>query len=222
MTSTSHRKVADAKTPSTMRRGRPTPEQAAKIADKILAKARELFLSQGYAETSMDAVALAASVSKPTLYSRFPTKPDLFEAIVRDRLSVWRTDGETDYDAEDMPIGDWLNLVAVRHLAAFSSPEVRAFDHLLLSEAPRFPELARSFYALGYRGAVLRVANRLAAAGRPNGEPTQNAETIAHLLISGLLGWHRMEAMLRDVTADERRQFAERIVALTMQGRAAW
>ncbi|MBK3443166.1 TetR/AcrR family transcriptional regulator [Pseudomonas lactis] len=48
----------------------------------ILESAKSLFLGKGYAHTSMDAVALAAGVSKLTVYSHFTDKETLFTAAV--------------------------------------------------------------------------------------------------------------------------------------------
>lgn len=48
----------------------------------ILDAAKSLFLSNGYASTSMDAVAAEAGVSKLTVYSHFNDKETLFSAAV--------------------------------------------------------------------------------------------------------------------------------------------
>jgi TetR/AcrR family transcriptional repressor of mexJK operon len=48
----------------------------------ILDAAKTLFLSKGYANTSMDAVAAEAGVSKLTVYSHFNDKETLFSAAV--------------------------------------------------------------------------------------------------------------------------------------------
>lgn len=56
--------------------------------EQILRAARGLFLAQGYARTSMDAVTLAAGVSKQTLYSYFPSKAELIAAIVSQELGA--------------------------------------------------------------------------------------------------------------------------------------
>ncbi|MFT5033521.1 MAG: AcrR family transcriptional regulator [Bermanella sp.] len=47
-------------------------KQATTVA--ILRQARELFLSQGYEETGMDEIAVAAGVSRTTLFNYFPSK----------------------------------------------------------------------------------------------------------------------------------------------------
>jgi AcrR family transcriptional regulator len=42
----------------------------------------ELFLEHGYGGTSMDAIALAAGVTKPVVYACFPSKAELFGALL--------------------------------------------------------------------------------------------------------------------------------------------
>jgi AcrR family transcriptional regulator len=49
----------------------------------VLDAALPLFAEHGYDAVSMQAIADAAAVSKPVLYSCFPSKEDLFEALVR-------------------------------------------------------------------------------------------------------------------------------------------
>src|SRR3954462_7448486 len=55
--------------------------QGSKPAQIVLA-AKDLFTSQGFGTTSMDAIARTANVSKATLYAHFSGKEELFAAIV--------------------------------------------------------------------------------------------------------------------------------------------
>lgn len=60
--------------------GRPRdPETERRILDAAL----QLLRSDGYTRMSVDAVALAAGASKPTIYRRWPTKADLATAALR-------------------------------------------------------------------------------------------------------------------------------------------
>ncbi|RYI13091.1 MAG: TetR/AcrR family transcriptional regulator, partial [Acetobacteraceae bacterium] len=47
---------------------------------QIFDAALTVFAAQGYSGTTMDAVAAGAGVTKPTLYSYFPSKESLFQA----------------------------------------------------------------------------------------------------------------------------------------------
>jgi AcrR family transcriptional regulator len=49
---------------------------------QVLDAALDLFLRHGYEGTSMDAIARAAGVTKPVVYACFPSKDDLFRALL--------------------------------------------------------------------------------------------------------------------------------------------
>ena len=51
--------------------------------DQILAGARRVFLRDGFAASSTDAIAAEAKVSKRTLYAYYPSKEDLFVDVLR-------------------------------------------------------------------------------------------------------------------------------------------
>ena len=65
------------------------PRQRRKHArpQELLDAALELFVQNGYAATHSDEVARRAGVSKGTLYLYFPSKEELFKAVVRATLS---------------------------------------------------------------------------------------------------------------------------------------
>ena len=60
---------------------RPLRRDAEVNLGRILAAARDVFAEQGY-DASMEAIATRADVGVGTLYRRFPTKADLFNAVV--------------------------------------------------------------------------------------------------------------------------------------------
>lgn len=49
----------------------------------VLDAAFDVFLKHGYEGTSMEAIATAAGVTKPVVYACFPSKEELFEALLR-------------------------------------------------------------------------------------------------------------------------------------------
>ncbi len=58
-----------------------TSEQAAETRDAVLRAARQHFAENGYAATSLNAIAAAAGVSKGALFHHFASKEDLFLAV---------------------------------------------------------------------------------------------------------------------------------------------
>ena len=55
---------------------------AAARREQLLESAMEIFAAQGFHETSMNDVALAAGVTKPVLYQHFESKRDLYLALI--------------------------------------------------------------------------------------------------------------------------------------------
>jgi AcrR family transcriptional regulator len=60
---------------------------AAERREQLLDVAGELFAAHGYHRLSMEQLADAAGVSKPVLYQHFPSKRDLYLALVRDAVT---------------------------------------------------------------------------------------------------------------------------------------
>ena len=53
---------------------------------ELLEAALDLFVEKGYAATKVDEVAARAGVSKGTLFLYFPSKEELFKAVVRESI----------------------------------------------------------------------------------------------------------------------------------------
>ena len=169
----------------------------------------------------MSEVAASAGISKGTLYSRYPTKAALFEAITSDRLGAHRVMGRGEPQVQ----GDIANRMMARALGmleAMRSPQIQAFDRLILSESAQFPEIAKAYYEKGHCETVAALANELAAVGRTNGDPTEGAEAVATIFASALLSWFRTEVLVRNVSQEEGRAFCFRLVELFLRGRDAW
>ncbi|HET7329022.1 MAG TPA: TetR/AcrR family transcriptional regulator [Nocardioidaceae bacterium] len=67
-------------TPTTRRRGIRMPRTARRA--QLLGAAREVFVAHGYHAAAMDDIADRACVSKPVLYQHFPSKLDLYLALL--------------------------------------------------------------------------------------------------------------------------------------------
>lgn len=206
----------------TTKRGRPSASQVAAIDSAIIAMAKKLFLENGYANTSMEAVASSLGVSKGTLYSRYPNKSDLFRAIVTERMIAWSPVAEEQAQPSTDDVSELLFITGVRFLSAFRDPEVAAFDHLIVSEGPRFPELFREFYDQGYAPFTERVIREIERISANAGWPISDARSIAVGFISSLLGWYRMTCLDQELSPQTIAQFVARQVAVIVGGRASW
>jgi len=132
---------------------------------KILSAATDLFLSVGYGETSIDAIVEKAGGSKATLYSYYPTKADLFRAVVDSIV--------TNQEGPDLRVAtgvrDTLVAFAEHRLRVVFTRKHRALIRLIVAERDRFPDIARLYYEQGplHSHAVLRdYFEELIVAGR--------------------------------------------------------
>jgi AcrR family transcriptional regulator len=121
-----------------------SPEKAA----AILEGGMQEFLAHGYAATSMDRVAVAAGVSKATVYSHFHDKERLFIALIQQLVEVKFSFifDRSNPELLQLPPEVVLRSIATRMLdMATNEPQFLNFMRLILGESERFPELARAF-----------------------------------------------------------------------------
>ncbi|MDD2090545.1 TetR/AcrR family transcriptional regulator [Pseudomonas guariconensis] len=60
--------------------------------EKILQAAEKVFAEKGYAGTSMGDIAVQAELPRSNLHYYFSTKDELYQAVLRDLLEVWKQD----------------------------------------------------------------------------------------------------------------------------------
>ena len=114
----------------------------------ILEGAAEVFSQDGYEGASMSRIASCAGVSKGTVYNYFENKADLFAAWVStecaERLAIVFDRAKL----EGCPrIG--LQVIGLGMLTMMMSSTGLTMYRLTISEAAKFPELARIFYETG-------------------------------------------------------------------------
>jgi AcrR family transcriptional regulator len=138
------------KRPAAVRRGRPPKQHSGKIEASILDAATELFLSDGYGATSIEAVSQRIGISKRTFYSRFNGKAALFTAVIERLVSRMRPPPEVDI-FHGGPLEEMLLRLAGIILHASLSPQAIALQRVMLAEVTRFPELSVVLASVGAR-----------------------------------------------------------------------
>ncbi len=153
---------------------------------RVLDAAAGLFLRDGFAATSIEAISAKAGVSKRTLYARFPDKEAVFLAVAQRLIAAWLTG--FDAAVEAAPSLDAALLAAGwRMLAVALTPSALALHRLMVAEARRFPELADALRDAGARSGIERVG-RVLRAHRPDDSPARIAflaEQFQHLVLAG-------------------------------------
>ena len=186
---------ADPSVPADVRpaRGRPRAEHAHEVEQRILEAAGKLFLKQGYSRTTYEQLVKEAHVSKTTLYARFPTKPQLFAAVVRSNIAIFREHVVVG-SGTGTPQERLVDLVTQLADATLTSSNM-ALMRITVAEAESFPELAREGFRIGFGDSVKSISECLEeVASFPSAESARPwaerfVETTLHPLYTrGLFG----------------------------------
>lgn len=119
---------------------------------RLLQAACEVFINEGY-RAGVDRIADVAGVAKQTLYNHFPSKADLFAAVIRqataDLLVALDDDGEG--------LRERLIRFGTRYREKLLTQPGLGLYRTLVAETPRFPELAAAFYETGPQQTAARL-----------------------------------------------------------------
>ena len=120
--------------------------------DQILSGARRVFLRDGFAGASTDAIAAEARVSKRTLYAYYSSKEELFAEVMR-RLTIENPQTRALESIEGMSPGDreelrrdLLELVR-KIVTTMMQPDYLSLLRTTISDTHRFPQLGGLFRA---------------------------------------------------------------------------
>lgn len=139
------KKAAKEKGSAGKKQSLPVSSRGQRRKEMILSAATKLFLSVGYGETSIDAIVEKSGGSKATLYSYYPTKADLFRAVVD---SIVSSDERSELQSLDN-VRDTLVQFAETRMSVIFSREHRSLMRLIIAERDRFQDIARLYYERG-------------------------------------------------------------------------
>jgi AcrR family transcriptional regulator len=142
--------------------GRPKAADAALLADRIVAAGAELFLRDGYAATSIEAIASLAGVSKRTFYARFPDKAAILVAVISRLIQDW-VQGFDHAVNSAHSTEEALQTIARKTLDVALTPAALSLHALITAESMRFPEIPQAMHGLGADTGTKRVAALLQA-----------------------------------------------------------
>ncbi|PTT90328.1 TetR family transcriptional regulator [Pelomonas sp. HMWF004] len=167
----------------------PAPRQRRKDArpQELLDAALALFVEKGFAATRSEEVAARAGVAKGTLYRYYPSKDELFKAMVRENLSVHIAESAAQAAGYDGPIADLLVQMMRAWWAKVGQGSAGVVCTLLMIEARHFPELAQ-FYVDEVITPSQNLLGGLIERGIRAGEfRAVPVEATVHLLIAPML-----------------------------------
>lgn len=189
--------------PAPARRGRPRSTDA---DDAILDATVRQLADVGYHRLSLEGVAAAASVGKPTLYRRWPTKADLVMAALARGIDIERTP-PADADTETALV---LLLRTLRE--RLLRPNAMALVGTLLAEEAQTPELIALFRERVW-GRRAAMARDILARGKARGDVRADAdvEAVVGMLIGAIYAQYLSGARVP-------RTWPERTVAVVLRG----
>lgn len=112
---------------------------------ELLSAALDLFVEKGYAATRVEEVARRAGVSKGTLFLYFPSKEDLFKAVVRENISGRFTEWGEELLTFEGSSEELLRYCLSSWWERVGATKASGIPKLMMSEAGNFPELALFF-----------------------------------------------------------------------------
>ncbi|MEN9223387.1 MAG: TetR/AcrR family transcriptional regulator, partial [Thermostichus sp. BF3_bins_97] len=169
----------------------------------------------GYARTSMDRVAIAAKVSKQTLYSYFQDKEGLFLALVQQMASQ-----RFQQVFGDLPLQGDPELV-LRQLASTFLARIQAdqeylnFIRLLVAESGHFPKLGQTFIQTVTQPAHQRLSQFLRA--HPNLK-IRDPDSVAWVFLGSLIALLFAQRLLyaEDLLPLDNQRLVETLIALIL------
>ncbi|WP_076997330.1 TetR/AcrR family transcriptional regulator [Variovorax sp. KK3] len=123
---------------------------------ELLEAALDLFVDKGFAATRSEEVAARAGVSKGTLFLYFPSKEELFKAVVMENLAGRFTEWNAEFEAFEGSTEEMLRYCMNVWWERVGSTKASGLTKLMLSEGNNFPELAEF-----YREQVVRPGHSL-------------------------------------------------------------
>lgn len=112
---------------------------------ELLDAALDLFVEKGFAATRAEEVAARAGVSKGTLFLYFPSKEELFKAVVRENISGRFTEWNQEFETFEGTAADMVRYCMKVWWERIGATRASGITKLMISEARNFPELA-AFY----------------------------------------------------------------------------
>lgn len=196
------------------RAGRPKSNEK---REAVLRAAVDLFLTNGFKETSMEKVANVSGVSKQTVYSHFENKEKLFLAVIAFKCEEYSLNLQ-ELAGHDEGLEHTLSVVCSRFVGLFQDEEVVSMFAVIIAEARNSPRVGELFYQAGPLASVNSISEIIF-----NLSQQDISESDARMLAGDFFGllkgqWHMRSLMNLDYEMDEkqRNQCVKTVVDKTM------
>jgi TetR/AcrR family transcriptional repressor of mexJK operon len=182
--------------------------------------ATELFLTEGYGSTTIEAVAQGAGISKRTFYHRFEDKSALFAAVVHRIIQDIRPPADVPL-IQGATLRENLRHLAQLILRAALAPRALALHRLVTGESARFPSLMRAVYDEGTEQEAVDLISALLLGGLQGTSLTDAQSTFAaqqFIQMVVVLPQRRAMGLGAPMTAKQLTAWAHDAVDLLLEG----
>lgn len=201
--------------------GRPTVLAEAQRRSLLMDAAARKFLSNGYAATTMSAIAVEAGMSKKTLYQVFPSKLAMFDALLEDRIFHLSIPADPGGGTQE----EQLTRLVLALADVLLRPDRTGLIRLVITDGQASPELATAFERLKM-GNKLNVLEAWLAGEMASGAlPAGHVPDVARMLFGMTIGEPMISALCRAPAKDDGQPMEQRIrtaVAVFLRGLSAW
>jgi TetR/AcrR family transcriptional regulator, mexJK operon transcriptional repressor len=167
--------------------GRLSSQETALLESRLLDAAEAVFLEQGYARATIDAIAKASGATRKTIYARYANKEEIFDAAVRRLLDAGMSLPQLRARGREGDPRAILLRLAKDLIALLETPQMVRIYRLIFAEGEQMPELARMSAELYDReaSAVMAILLTLRATGKfPSMPPPRMAAVMFTELVS--------------------------------------
>jgi TetR/AcrR family transcriptional repressor of mexJK operon len=202
--------------------GRPRSDKIELIDSELLDGALAAFLRHGYGGTTLAQIIKALRISKTTLYSRYASKAELFQAIISQQSEGLSAGTVLHPGGAEVKLEEGLRAYAVRTLELSFEGELLQVNRLIYSESHRFPELGAAAAQRTEVG-IRQIAAFIAECAVRDGVACRDPVGIATAFIFMLRGWYVNVMLTNEVIGKMAiRRFADEAVRAILSGREDW
>lgn len=189
---------------------------------ELLDAALEMFVDKGYAATRVEDVAARAGVSKGTLFLYFPSKEELFKAVVRETLAGRFDEWNQEFERFEGSTADMLRHCMLSWWERVGATPASGLTKLMISEARNFPDLA-AYYHQEVIEPGLRLLKRILQRGVDRGEfrvpdPDYAVYSVIAPMIYLIMNKHSLGACVAAAPALEPVRFIQMQAEMLLQG----
>ena len=186
----------------------------------ILDAAKQAFIAHGYSGASIEAIAEAAPVSKPTLYNHFKGKQELFAAVIAGQCEALLSTLTREQAELADPVAG-LKAIANAFVELVYTDEALQLYRLIIAEQQQFPGLGELVYRSGPESVLQQLSTYLDELKTRSILSIDNIETSSRLFFGMLKGDQHFRCLLglqSGLSDGEKRLLIDATVSLFLKG----